>query len=141
MIPKIKIIAIGKIKERYLQEGINEYLKRLAPFCKIEILELKDEGIEKEAKKIENYLNSNSYLMDANGKESSSEEFAEFLKKSDGELILVIGGSEGISQSLKNKCKKISLSKMTFLHEMSRFILLEQIYRAYMIINKRTYHK
>lgn len=141
MISRIKIIAIGKIKERYLQEGINEYLKRLTPFCRIEILELKNEGLEKEAKKIENYLNSNSYLLDANGKEFSSEEFAEFLKKSEGELTLVIGGDEGISDNLKARYKKISLSKMTLLHEMTRLVLLEQIYRGYMIINNRNYHK
>ena len=141
MITKIRLIAIGKIKENYIREGINEYLKRLNPFCKIEVIELKDEGPEKEAKKIENYLDAQSYLLDSKGAEFSSEDFASFLKKLEGTLTFFIGGPEGISGEIKRKCKKISLSRMTFLHEMCRLFLLEQIYRAYTIIHNRNYHK
>jgi 23S rRNA (pseudouridine1915-N3)-methyltransferase len=144
MINKIRIIAVGKVKERYLLDGINEYLKRLKAFCKVEIIEMKDLGVQKEAIKMEEYLEDNrqaSFLLDNNGKEYDSVEFAGFLKQREGTLNLVIGGSEGISSELKSKYPKIALSKMTFLHEMTRLILLEQIYRGYMIINNRVYHK
>jgi 23S rRNA (pseudouridine1915-N3)-methyltransferase len=139
MISKIRIIAIGRIKERYLLEGINEYLKRLSRFCKIEIIKLKDEGIKKDSEKISRY--SNAFVLDAKGKQFSSEEFADFLKKNEGELSFIIGGPEGISEEIKKKSKLLSLSRMTFLHEMSRLILLEQIYRGYTIINNIPYHK
>jgi 23S rRNA (pseudouridine1915-N3)-methyltransferase len=141
MISKIKIIAVGKVKERYITEGINEYLKRLSAFCKVEVVELKDEGMEKEAKKIIDRIDSKGYLLDALGEEFSSEGFSNLLKKEDGALTLVIGGHEGISESLKKRYKKVSLSKMTFTHEMARLFLLEQIYRGYMIIHNRNYHK
>jgi 23S rRNA (pseudouridine1915-N3)-methyltransferase len=141
MISKIRLICIGKVKERYLQEGINEFLKRLTPYCKIEIIELKDRGIEKDSEMISEYINDKSYLLDANGTIMSSEEFAEFIKRNDGGVTFIIGGPDGFSEELKKKCKKISLSKMTFLHEMARLILLEQIYRGFMIINNRNYHK
>lgn len=141
MISKIRIITVGKIKERYLLEGINEYLKRLKPFCKIEILELKDQGLQKEAEKIVYYLDAKSFILDDLGTQLSSEEFAALLKKEEGSLTFVIGGPEGIADSLKSGHKKISLSRMTFTHEMTRLILTEQIYRAYTIINNRAYHK
>jgi 23S rRNA (pseudouridine1915-N3)-methyltransferase len=141
MINKIRIIAIGKVKERYLLEGINEFLKRLRPFCKIEIIELKDTGLEKEAINISARIDSKTYLLDPLGNQLSSEELADFLKKEDGYLTLVIGGPEGIANPLKDKCKKLSLSKMTFLHEMTRLLMLEQIYRAYAIIHNKKYHK
>jgi 23S rRNA (pseudouridine1915-N3)-methyltransferase len=140
MINKISIIAVGKIKEKYLVEGINEFLKRLKPFCKIEMIELKDEGIEKESLKIENYIAQNSYVLDATSNQFSSEEFADFFKKQEGEIKLIIGGPEGIKQEVKQKAKLISLSKMTFTHEITRLVLLEQIYRSYMIINNRSYY-
>jgi 23S rRNA (pseudouridine1915-N3)-methyltransferase len=141
MINKIRIVAVGKIKERYLQEGINEYLKRLKIFCKLEIIELTDLGTNKEAEKIEKFMNPQAYLLDNNGKEFDSLEFAEMLRKLEGGITFVIGGPMGISQSLKSKYQKISLSKMTFLHEMTRLVLLEQIYRGFMIVNNRQYHK
>jgi 23S rRNA (pseudouridine1915-N3)-methyltransferase len=137
----IRLIAIGKIKERYILEGIQEYEKRLRPFCKLEIVELKDEGIKKDSEKILKYIDGNSYILDSRGKEFSSEEFAEFVKEKEGNLTLIIGGSDGFFDEVKKKAKLISLSKMTFLHEMCRLFLIEQIYRAFMIINKRVYNK
>jgi len=141
MINKIKVITIGKIKERYLIEGINEFKKRLQRFCNMEIVELKDLGLEKEAEKILPYIKSKTFVLDAKGKSFSSEEFAELLKKEEGEIAFVIGGPEGISEKIKRNANLISLSKMTFLHEMARLILLEQIYRAYTIIHRMPYHK
>ena len=141
MISKIKIIAIGKVKEKYLLEGINEYLKRLGRYCKVEILELKDEGLVKEAEKISRYLSNNAFVLDEKGKQFSSVEFSELIKKQDGELTFIIGGPEGISAEIKQKSKLFSLSKMTFIHEMTRLILLEQIYRSYMILHNTQYHK
>ena len=142
--PRIKLITIGKVKERYIQDGINEFLKRLTPFCKLEILELKDEGIEKESKKLEKYIGQNTFILHEKGKQFSSEEFSGFLKnKSQSEIIFIIGGHDGISEKIKqkNSGRLISMARMTFTHEMARLFLVEQIYRGFMILNGRKYHK
>lgn len=158
---KIKIFAIGKIKEKYLKDGINEYLERIKPYSQIEIIEVNDEpivdnphpseikkAIDVEGGRVLKLLKPNDYLigLDLNKKEMSSPEFAEFLNKkfvSGGSNIsFVIGGSYGLSDELKQRCNdSISLSKMTFLHQMTRLILLEQIYRAFKINRNETYHK
>jgi 23S rRNA (pseudouridine1915-N3)-methyltransferase len=140
MTSKIKIIAVGKIKEKYLQEGINEFMKRLSSLADIKIVELKDEGIKKDSEKIVKYLGNNSFILDAKGKSFSSEEFSDFIKKSEQPITFIIGGPEGITEEAKNKSKLISLSKMTFTHEMTRLFLIEQIYRSFMIINNRSYY-
>ncbi len=140
MSPKIRIIAVGRIKESFILEGIREYSKRLAPFCKFEIIELKDEGPEKEAKVLERYLGDGTFILDVEGKHMSSEGFAELVKKRET-LTFIIGGADGIDEDLKKRAKSISLSDMTFTHEMSRLFLMEQIYRAYMINTNRTYHR
>ena len=149
---KIKIYAIGKIKENYLKVGINEYLERIKPYSNIEIIEVSDEpivdnpkesdiklAINNEGKKVLKLIKENEYLigLDLNKKELNSVEFADFLIKK-----FVIGGCYGLSEELKNRCNdSISLSKMTFLHQMTRLILLEQIYRAFKINRNETYHK
>lgn len=139
---KIRLICIGRVKERYLQEGISEYEKRLRPYCKLEIIELKDEGMEKEALRLQKYLSPNTYLLDANGKEMDSIEFSQFLKRHESnELTFIIGSAEGISNSLKSRSQLISLSKLTFTHEMCRLFLLEQLYRSFQILSNRPYHK
>ena len=158
---KIKVYAIGKIKEDYLKVGINEYLTRIKPYSQIEIVEVKDEPINenpslKEIEKAKNIegdrviklLKNNEYLiaLDLNKKQFKSEEFAAFLMKkledNGSNISFVIGGSYGLSDELKARSNySISLSDMTFLHQMSRLILLEQIYRAFKILNKETYHK
>jgi len=157
---KIKIYAIGKIKDFY-KSGVDEYLKRLSLYCKIEVIELKDEPIGDKpsdaeilkAKNIEGdrvlkMLKPNEYLigLDLNKKEMDSVEFSSYLIKKledNGSAIsFVIGGSYGLSDALKNRVNdSFSLSKLTFLHQMSRLILLEQIYRAFKIYNNETYHK
>jgi len=138
--PKLKIIAVGKIKEAYIQEGIDEFTKRLKPFCDLEIIELKDKGITEDSKAIEKYLSNNSFILDANGRKFSSEEFAEFIKKQDRQVTFIIGGPEGIAKEVKQKFNQISLSNMTFTHEMARLFLAEQLYRSFMIINNRSYY-
>ncbi len=158
---KIRIYAIGKIKENYLKIGVDDYLKKIRPYCQIEIVELNDEPIpnnpnhseieiakNKEGEKVLQQLKNNEYLigLDLNKKELESPQFAEFLNEKlvlGGSLIsFVIGGSYGLSDELKRRCNdSISLSKMTFLHQMTRLILLEQIYRAFKILRNETYHK
>src|SRR3989338_1890414 len=123
----VRIVAIGKVKEPYYQHAIADFIRRIAPFCRLDIIELKDEGVKKEAEKLKKYLTPSTFVLDAKGKQFSSEEFAAMLKQR--ELIFVIGGPEGISDEIKTHSTLLSLSRMTFLHEMSRLILLEQIYR------------
>lgn len=156
----IKIYCIGKIKEQYLKDGINEYIKRLSPYAKTEIIEVidskvKDNPNEFDITKAKNEegdrvlkLIKNDYLigLDLNKKEFTSEEFADFIQsklvEGGSSISFVIGGSYGLSENLKKRCNSsISLSKMTFLHQMTRLVLLEQIYRAFKILNNETYHK
>ena len=150
----IKIICVGKIKEKYLTDAIEEYSKRISKYTNIEIIELKDEGlVEKdksinlEAEKIEKYIDSKDYIitLEIEGKEYTSEEFAEKIRTiqiENSHITFIIGGSYGLSQSIKDKAKMhLSFSKMTFPHQLFRVILLEQIYRAFKIINNESYHK
>ena len=158
---KIKIYAIGKIKEQYLKMGIEDYLTKIKPYSQIEIVEVHDESIvdnpkdsdikkaiDVEGSRVLKLLKNNEYLigLDLNKKELNSPEFAQYLEKkmeiSGSNLSFAIGGSYGLSEELKNRCNdSISLSKMTFLHQMTRLILLEQIYRAFKINRNETYHK
>ena len=140
----MRVIAVGKIRERFIAEGIGEYLKRLGPLARVEVVEVRDSNKEDEAEKIlkaagDDYL----VILDVCGKELSSEEFAVFLKKnSDKKISFIIGGPEGLSEKVLAKANfRLSVSKMTFTHEMCRLFLLEQIYRGYMILSGRKYHK
>ena len=154
----IKIIALGKIKEKFLKDGINEFLKRLTPYASVEItelsaIEIKDENLtakilEQEGEKILSHIKPQSFIitMEIKGKMFSSEEFAKKIEDitNDGisEIIFVIGSSCGISPTVSARANlKMSMSKMTFLHQFARLILVEQIYRAFKIIKGETYHK
>lgn len=157
----IKLFVIGKIKEQYLKLGIQEYISRITPYCKLEFYEVNDEPVRdnpslgeieivknKEAEKVLKLLKTSDYLigLDLNKKEFKSEEFAEYLDKKleigGSSVSFVIGGSYGLGDKLKERCNdSISLSKMTFLHQMTRLILLEQIYRAFKINKNEVYHK
>ena len=155
---KIKIIALGKIKEKFLKDGIDEFMKRLTPYTSIEIVELspveiKDENLtqkalEQEAEKILANIKPNSYVitLEILGKQLSSEDFAqkinEITNEGISELVFVIGSSYGISPSVSQRADfKLSISKMTFLHQFARLLLVEQIYRAFKILKNETYHK
>ena len=158
---KIKVIAIGKIKEPYLKEGINEYSKRIKPYANLEIIEVNDEPVgdnpkEAEIIKVKNtegervlkLLKDSDYVisLDLNKKQFTSPEFASYLNdrfiKGGSSITFVIGGSYGLSDALKQRANdSFSLSNMTFLHQMTRLILLEQIYRAFKINRNETYHK
>ena len=155
---KIKIIALGKIKEKFLKDGIDEFLKRLTPYASLEVVELtpveiKDENLiqkalEQEATKILANIKPDAYVitMEIQGKQLSSEDFAQKINDITNsgitELVFVIGSSYGISPNVSQRANfKLSFSKMTFLHQFARLILLEQIYRAFKILKNETYHK
>ena len=150
----IKIITVGNIKEKYLKEAIEEYKKRLSKYTELEIIEVKDEGIlpksqamEKEREKIEKHLSGKEYLitLEIEGKELTSPELSKKIEEIlivNSNITFVIGGSYGISEILKKKSNfHLSFSKLTFPHQLFRVLLLEQIYRAFKIINNESYHK
>lgn len=144
----IKIICIGKIKEKYLTDGINDYLKRLTKYHKIELIELKDSDIKKEKEEILKVLNKDSYIISLaiEGKEYKTKELSEkidnLLTNGKSNITFIIGGSDGIDEEIKNISNELlSFSKLTFPHGLFRLILLEQIYRIFKIQNNETYHK
>lgn len=156
----INIICVGKVKEKYLQDAINEYTKRLSKYCKLTITELPDEKIpdklypnlsdqikDKECSKILNCIKKDSYLIALNIEENqfSSTEFSrkiEDISMKTSNITFIIGGSLGLNSTLLSNCDlKISFSKMTFPHQLFRVMLLEQLFRAFKIINGETYHK
>jgi len=150
----IKIITVGSIKEKYLKDAIDEYTKRISKYTNIEIVEVKDEGLVEptkamslEEEKILKHINDKDYLitLEIEGKEFTSEEFAEKLDKiqlESSNITFIIGGSYGLSQNIKDKSRlHLSFSKMTFPHQLFRVLLLEQIYRAFKINNNESYHK
>lgn len=153
---KIKIIQVGKTKDSYMEAGMQEFLKRLKPFVDLEIVTLKEEKPtatftikqckEKEAAEILKNLKSEDFVivLDENGKEKSSKEFAQILKTHEDlgdKMIFVIGGPFGLTEKIREKANVVlSLSKMTFTHQMIRIFLLEQLYRAICIIKGKEYH-
>lgn len=143
----LKIIAVGKMKSKPLEELANEYRKRVSKYDKLEIVELKDMGVEKEGEKMLEILKGAKgkiYAMGEEGKTQTSEEFSEILEKDlmeNGASIFIIGGPYGLSKKVKLTAHRIfSLSKMTFTHEWARAILLEQLYRAKSISAGSGYH-
>ena len=157
----ISIIAVGKLKEKYLKSAIDEYAKRLSRYCKLEIIELpdektpdnaspKDEEIikDKEGNLILSKIKDNAYViaMDLKGKELTSEEFAKFISNcgvmGNSNIVFVIGGSLGLSEQVRKRANyKLCFSKMTFPHQLFRVMLLEQVYRGFRINNNEPYHK
>ncbi|EDX87695.1 conserved hypothetical protein [Synechococcus sp. PCC 7335] len=138
--PKVKIIAVGKVKKSWLKEGIALYAKRLP---EIEMVEIKDSNKENEADKLLSLISAQDRLvvMAEYGKAYDSIAFANWLgREAFGTLVLFIGGPEGIGDRLRSH-QSISLSAMTFPHEIARLVLLEQLYRAKTILNNGSYHK
>ncbi len=151
---KINLYCVGNLKDKSYVDMCNEYSKRISRFAKLNIIELKERNelsnqlqiAEAETKEILSKVNQDKIvLFDVKGENLSSEQLASFIDnyfQTNSELNFVIGGSYGVSDSLKDECqKKISLSKMTFPHRLFRVMALEQIYRALTIINNVAYHK
>lgn len=144
----IKIICLGKLKESYLTELVNDYLKRIAKYHKITVIELKDEdNLELETKSIEKQIGSNDYVitLEIEGKVMDSITFAEMLDNTfntHSTITFIIGSSLGISDYIKKRSNlALTFSNFTFPHGLFRGILLEQIYRAFKIKNNEKYHK
>lgn len=158
---KITLITVGKIKEKYLEDAIAEYSKRLSRYCKLEIVQVADEKTpdragevmeeqikDKEGERILSHVKDGAYViaLAIDGRMVSSEELAELIDglgvRGESHIQFVIGGSLGLSKKVLNRADyKLSFSKMTFPHQLMRVILLEQIYRSYRIINGEPYHK
>lgn len=144
----IKVICFGKIKERYLEEGINDYLTRIKKYHKIEIIELKDDNnILKEDQALEKYLNNSDYkiALDIQGTKVSSVSLATLIEQRlmyNSNITFIIGSSNGLSNQVLNKVDyKMSFGDITMPHGLFRLVLLEQIYRGFKIINNERYHK
>ena len=157
----ISIVTVGKLKEKYLKQGIEEYLKRLGSYAKVEVIEVPDEKApeelsdtemvqvkQKEGERILAKISPDTYViaLAINGKLKSSEELADTLDKlatyGKSKIAFVIGGSLGLSDEiLKRADEQLSFSKMTFPHQLMRLILVEQVYRAFRINRGEPYHK
>ena len=150
-----KIICIGKIKEKYLIDGINEYKKRIEGYTKFEIVELKEintldvsKNIENEGKSILEKIRKEDYIitLEILGNKLDSVAFSKHLEKittyGTSNIVFIIGGSNGLSDDVKRRSNyKLSFSDMTFPHQLMRLILVEQIYRSLTILNNKEYHK
>lgn len=156
----INIICLGKLKEKYLLDGVNEYLKRISKYSNIKIIELPDEAIPEnasskeieniqkiEAEKIKKNIKSQDYniTLDLTGKQLSSEEFASKIEditiKGFSTINFIIGGTTGLSRELVTNSNFVfSFSKLTFPHQLIRLFLTEQIFRAFKILNNEKYH-
>ena len=157
----IQIICIGSLKEKYWRDALSEYQKRLGAFCKLEMIELPEERlperageaeisavIEAEGKRILSKISQKSFLIPLciEGKQMDSIKFSKLMEQAalDGysTVSFVIGGSYGLSDAVKQMAKKkLSMSEMTFPHQLARVMLLEQVYRAFMISSGSKYHK
>ncbi|AEF95529.1 Ribosomal RNA large subunit methyltransferase H [Desulfotomaculum nigrificans CO-1-SRB] len=158
---KITILAVGRLKEKYLVEGVKEYLKRLNPYARVEISEVPDEPCpenappaieeqvkQKEADRLIKRLRPGTFLivLDARGKMFTSEELAgkieELALTGRSDITFIIGGSVGLATSIVDRADLLlSLSKLTFPHQIVRLVLLEQVYRCFRIIKNEPYHK
>ena len=154
---KINVLAVGKVKEKYFLDGINEYKKRLSRFSDFNIIEIEEENFknptpseieiikEKEAQKILPNIKGKTIVMAIEGKKISSEKLASLIldfQNLSSTITFIIGGSYGLSDKMKDKADiKLSFSDMTFPHTLFRLMLTEQIYRAFTIINGVSYHK
>ena len=144
----IKILCIGKIKEKFFRDAIDEYKKRLSKFTKLEIIEVSDnESIDKEKDLLLKHINEKDYIitLEIEGKELTSPELSKKIEDIfmiNSNITFIIGSSNGLHDDIKKLSNfKLSFSKMTFPHQLFRIILLEQIYRAFKILNNESYHK
>ena len=142
----IKIICVGKLKEKYLVDACLEYVKRISKYTKIEIIELKDSNIKEERDNILKYINKEFIItLEIEGEMLDSPTLSKkidniFLTNSN--ITFIIGGSDGLHGDIKKLSNfKLSFSRLTFPHQLFRVMLLEQIYRSFKILNNETYHK
>ena len=158
---KITIIAVGKLKEKYFKDAVNEYSKRLGRYCKFDIVEVADEKTpdaaseneknlirKKEADRILKHISDDAHVitLEIDGKMPDSVQFSEYVEnlgiKGKSHIVFIIGGSLGLHTDVSSRADyKLSFGRMTFPHQLMRIVLLEQIYRAYRIINNEPYHK
>lgn len=154
---KIRILCVGKIKDKFLRDALDEYKKRLQAFCDLEIIEIRDEKVtpsvhsesvvQRESERLLSKMTGGYFIaLDPRGEMMSSEKFAgkldSLMNTGKVPINFVIGGSHGLSEELLKRCDmRLSFSPMTFPHQLFRVMLTEQIYRAFTIINHQTYHK
>lgn len=158
---KISIVAVGKIKEKFIEQAVQEYAKRMSKFCDFKIIEVEDESLNnaksaelemqakrKEAERILKKIPDNAYVisMEILGKKLTSPQLAEKIEQimvmGRSHIVIVIGGSLGLDKSVSERADfKLSMSDMTFPHQLARVLIVEQVYRAFKINNNETYHK
>ena len=143
----IKIVCVGKIKEKYLRDAISDYEKRISKYHKINIIEVEDSNMKEESIRILKNIKKDDFVitLEINGNVISSMEFANKIDKlfiTNSNITFVIGGSDGIDDIVKERSNySLSFSTLTFPHQLFRVILLEQIYRCFKILNNETYNK
>lgn len=143
----IKIICVGKVKEQYLRDGINDYVKRIGKYHKINIIEVEDSNMNEERDRIIKHIDNRDFVitLEIDGNQIDSISFADKINKvfiTNPTITFIIGGSYGLHDDIKKRSNyKLSFSKFTFPHQLFRVILLEQIYRVFKIMNNETYHK
>lgn len=144
---KLNVVAVGKLKERFFTDAVNEYAKRISRFASLKITEIPEKKtVEEEGTEILKKMSGLTVLTDVKGEAVSSENLAEIIKNActygQSEITFIIGSSEGTSEEVKKGVdKRISFGAVTFPHQLMRVILCEQLYRALTIINNVTYHK
>lgn len=144
---KINLIWVGKTKEPFIRDGIGKYVRLLKLYADVRITEIKEEKgkdiqgmLQKESERISR-LKTDYFLLEEKGRELTSVEFSKFIGNCSSPATFLLGGAFGVSEDIKQKAReRISLSKMTFTHEMARVIFLEQLYRSFTIIQNRGYH-
>ncbi|NJD55353.1 MAG: 23S rRNA (pseudouridine(1915)-N(3))-methyltransferase RlmH [Nitrospirae bacterium] len=144
---KIRLVWVGKTKERFILEGLHKYLKLLRPYADLDIIEVREEKVKdigrmlsREGERIHG-LGTSYVLLDEKGETLDSASFARFVEKQGSSVTFLLGGAYGVAEEVKARARKtIALSAMTFTHEMSRLIFLEQLYRAFTILQKKGYH-
>jgi len=143
----IKIVCVGKVKEKFYRDAIDEYMKRMSKYHKVNIIEVNDSNIKDETCEILKKIDNKDYVitLEIEGSSIDSIELSDLIDKTlinHSVITFVVGGSDGLGDEVKKRANyKLSFSKLTFPHQLFRVILLEQIYRSFKILNNETYHK
>ncbi len=141
----VRLIAVGKLKERATQDWVREFEKRLTKYCTFETIEMKESSKDKEADDVLRLLKPDDcvILFDVAGSEFSSEEFARLLgRQTSKRIVIIIGGPDGVTDEVRRRAAhRISISRMTFTHQIARLLVTEQVYRAFTILKGEKYHK